>query len=422
VCALKEQTAMAASPEVGQMVRTLNAEWHQFKQENDRRLKAIEASGGRTDPLTEEKVNKHSAAIGDLQAKLDGLVKQLENRVDELQKVMQHKGGAGAGHEDEKQRAHKEGFFGYLRRGKTDGLAQLQAAVSLGDDTHGGYFVPQTIDKEIEQFERDNTPMRQLCRTISVSNEGYEKIVNQGGSSSGWVDEEEARPETTTPTLAALKPYFGEIYANPALTQKSLDDPQMDLAAWLSEEVGLEFAEQENDAFTRGSGVKKPKGILSYTLSTSVDGTRSFGQIQKVHSGSSGAFVADKLIDLVYSLKRGYRMNARWMFSALALGAIRKLKDGQNNYLFQPSYVAGQPQMLLGYPIEENDDVPDPAADANAALFGDFRRAYIIVDVRGVRVLRDEYTNKPKVHFYSTKRVGGFLANDRAVKVYTLST
>lgn len=413
---------MAASPEITRIVQNLNAEWHQFKQENDRRLKAVESNGGRTDPLTEEKVDKHSKAIGELQAKLDGLVKDLENRVDELQKVMQRKGGAGAGQEDEKKRAHKAGFFAYMRKGTTDGLRELQAAVSLGDDTEGGYFVPTTIDKEIEQFERDNTPMRQLCRVISVSNEGYEKLVNQGGASSGWVDETEARPETTTPTLAALKPYFGELYANPGLTQKSLDDPEFNLEQWVSEEVGMEFSEQENDAFTRGSGVKKPKGILGYTLSTSADGARTFGQIQKVHSGSSGAFVADKLIDLVYTLKRGYRMNAKWMFAAPSLGAIRKLKDGQNNYLFQPSYVAGQPQMLLGYPIEENDDVPEAAADANAGLFGDFRRAYIIVDVRGVRVLRDPFTNKPKVMFYTTKRVGGFVANDRAVKVMTLST
>jgi HK97 family phage major capsid protein len=114
-------------------------------------------------------------------------------------------------------------------------------------------------------------------------------------------------------------------------------------------------------------------------------------------------------------------MNARWMMSASAVGAIRKLKDGQNNYLFQPSFVAGQPQMLVGYPIEENDDVPVPANDAKAALFGDYKRAYTIVDVRGIRVLRDAYTNKPYIQFYTTKRVGGFVVNDRAVKVYVLS-
>ena len=408
--------------EAAQMVRDLNAEWHQFRADNDRRLREIESRGGRTDPLTEEKVSKHSAAIGEMQAKLDALVKQITAQVDEIQKVVQRRGGAASAGEGAKRKEHKEAFFAWMRQGEARNLLDLQATVELGSDKKGGYAVPQTLDTEIENFERDNTPMRQLCRVITVGNEGYEKLVNQGGASSGWVGEKEARPSTTTPDLAVLSPFFGEIYANPAITQKALEDPVIDLGSWLAQEVGIEFAEQENDAFTRGTGVKKPKGILSYTLSTSDDGSRTFGEIQKVHSGSSGAFVADKLIDLVYKLKRGYRMNARWMLSAPAVGAIRKLKDGQNNYLFQPSFVAGQPQMLLGYPIEENDDVPAPAADANAALFGDFRRAYIIVDVRGVRVLRDELTNKPFVNFYSTKRVGGFLVQDRAVKVYTLST
>lgn len=406
---------------VADQVRKLQNEWHEFKADNDRRIAEIKATG-HTDPLTEQKVDRHSKAIGDMQAKLDGLVAQLQAQVDELQKVAQRRGGAVPAGDDAKTKAHRDAFFAFMRQGDARNLLELQAAVELGSDKKGGYAVPQNLDTEIETFERDNTPMRQLCRVISVGNEGYERLVNQGGAGSGWVGEKEARPATTTPELAVLSPFFGEIYANPAITQRALEDPVIDLGAWLSEEVGIEFAEQENDAFTRGSGIKKPKGILSYTLSTSADGTRSFGEIQKVHSGSSGAFVADKLIDLVYTLKRGYRMNARWMLSAPSVGAIRKLKDGQNNYLFQPSFVAGQPQMIMGYPIEENDDVPAPAADANAALFGDFRRAYIIVDVRGVRVLRDELTNKPFVNFYSTKRVGGFLVQDRAVKVYTLST
>jgi len=393
-----------------EMVHQLQNEWHEFKADNDRRLAEIKATG-RADPLTEEKIDRHSKAIGELQAQLD-----------DLQKVGQRRGAAPASEDDRKKAEHRKAFEAFMRRGKEDGLAQLQASVNLGSDEEGGFLVPDSVDSAIEQIERDNTPMRQLCRVIPVSNEGYEKLVNLGGSGSGWVDETESRPETTTPTLAALKPYFGEIYANPAATQKSLDDAAFNVESWLAEEVAIDFAEKENDAFTSGNGVKKPKGILGYTLSTSADGTRSFGEIQKVHSGSSGAFVADKLIDLVYSLKRGYRMNAAWMTTALALAAIRKLKDGQNNYLFQPSFVAGQPQMLLGYPIEENDDVPVPAADAKAVIFGDFRRGYCIVDVRGVRVTRDPYTNKPKVHFYTTKRVGGFVVNDRALKVYVLST
>ncbi len=394
------------SAEIIRSVNDLHKTFADFKVANDARLKEIEAKG-RADPLTEAKVDKLSAAVGDVQ-----------KQVDDLTKVSQRR-GTGAPASNEQVAKHREAFGEYMRLGNE---AKIRAAVSIDSDKKGGYAVPETLDEQIEMFERDNVPMRELCNVLTVSNENYEKLVNQGGTSlSGWVGEREARTATGTPDLAALRPYFGEIYANPGASQTSLDDMMFDVEAWLASEVSMEFAEQENDAFTRGNGVKKPKGILEYTLSTSVDGTRTFQEIQKVHSGSSGAFVADKLIDLVYALKRGYRKNARWMISALGVAAVRKLKDGQNNYLFQPSYIAGQPQTLLGYPIEENDDVPEPAADANAAIFGDFRRAYTIVDVRGTRVLRDPYYNKPFVHFYTTKRVGGFVVNDRAVKVYKLS-
>ena len=310
---------------------------------------------------------------------------------------------------------------GFLRGTRGAEAALLQAAVSVGSDPAGGYAVPETLDLSIERYERDNAPMRGVCNVMTLSNENYQKLVSLGTAGSGWVGETQARSETSTPTLAALSPYFGEIYAEPKSTQKALDDMAINVEGWLAEEVGIEFAEQENDAFTRGNGVLKPKGILGYTLSTDVDGTRAFGSIQKVLSGSSGAFVADKLIDLVHALKRGYRTNAQWMMSNLSLAAVRKLKDGQGNYLWQPDFSAGGSGTLLGYSVTENDDMPDPAADANAAMFGDFRRAYTIYDLRGVRVLRDDLTSKPYVKFYTTKRVGGMLTQDRAVKVLTLS-
>lgn len=391
------------------LVEKMNAEWVVFKAENDRAEKERAEKGGKADPLTEAKIARHSEEIGKLQAQLDDFA------------MKANRPGVGEA-PDAKKAAHRKAFAAFMRKGNDTGLAELQAVagVSVGTDTEGGYLVPETIDAEIERFERDNTPMRQACRVIKVSNENYSKLVNQGGATSGWVGEKEARPETAAPTWAELVPYFGEIYANPGATQKALDDVGMNLEAWLGEEVGLEFAEQENDAYTAGTGVKKPNGILSYTLSTNVDGTRTFGEIQKVASGSSGAFVIEKLIDLVHALKAPYRIGAAMMLNTLSLAAIRKLKSG-DTYVFQPSLLAGQPSTLLGYPIIENDDMPVPAADAKALIFGNFQRGYTIVDVQGTRVLRDPYTNKPKVHFYTTKRTGGHVVNDRALKVMVLT-
>lgn len=402
------------SVELKQLAEKIQNEWTEFQADNDRRLKEIEAKGrgdGKGDPLTEEKIQKHSEAIGALQ-----------KQIDEVQKKASRK---GPGSDDEKAEAkadHRKAFGRFMRKGHDDGLLELQEkAVNVSSDPQGGYAVPESTDSAIEQIERDNAPMREVCDVMTVSGEGYEKLVNKGTASSGWVDEQESRAETNTPELAALKPYFGEIYANPAATQKSLDDMAIDVEKWLADEVGIEFALQENDAFTTGNGVKKPKGILSYTLVATADGARAFGEIEKLHSGSSGAFVADKLIDLVHKLHRGYRQGAMWMTTTLGLAAIRKLKDSVDGYLFQPSWQAGQPATILGYPVVENDDVPVPAADANAAIFGNFKRGYLIADVRGVRVLRDPYTAKPKVLFYTTKRMGGMVKNDRALKVYTLS-
>ncbi len=395
------------------LVEKMNAEYTAFKAENDRRLKEIE-SKGRSDPLTEEKINKHSAALGELQAQIDKLTMQLQRKGS----------GAGGDQPDAAAKAHSKAFDRFLRTGDVNALRELNvqgAAVSVGSDTEGGYLVPGQMDSVIEKYERDMTPMRQYARVITVANEHYEKLVKQGEASSGWVGEQEARPDTNAPTWALLTPFFGEIYAKPKVTQKALDDAGINLEAELGEDVGVEFAEKENTAYTTGDGVKKPKGLLAYTMSTQADGTRPLGQIQKLHSGSAGNFVADKLIDLVYLLHEGYLANAAWMMNRSSLGAIRKLKDGQNNYLWQPSLVPGVPEMLLGYPIRLNSGVAAPAVDALAATFGDLRRAYQVVDVRGVRMLRDPYTDKPFVVFYSTKRTGGFVVNDRAVKVYALS-
>jgi HK97 family phage major capsid protein len=380
-----------------------------FRAENERALKETKEHG-RVSAETAEKVDRLNARVSEVQAQLD-----------EVQKQAQRKSTAGAQDADPKKAEHRKAFTAFMRGVKNHGLDSIQAAVSVGSDPAGGYAVPETLDLEIERYERDNAPMRSVCNVMTLSNENYQKLVSQGGAGSGWVGEQEARTETTTPTLAALSPYFGELYAEPKTTQRALDDMAINPEAWLSEEVGIEFAEQENDAFTRGNGVKKPKGILGYTLSTDVDGTRAFGSIQKIVSGSAGNFVADKLLDLVHALKRGYRTNAQFMLSNLSHAAVRKLKDGQGNYLWHPDFASGGSGTLLGYPIIENDDMPDPAADANALLFGDFRRAYCICDIRGVRVLRDDLTSRPYVKFYTTKRLGGMLVQDRAVKVLTLS-
>lgn len=395
------------------MLDNLGREWEAFKASNDARLKEIEKRG-HADPLLEQKVDKMSAAIGEQQKALDDLIARFQRR------------GQSTDATDERALAkaeHAKALGQYLRRGHTDGLEELQIkAMSVGSDPDGGYVVTSELDSTIEKYERAVAPMRQVCGVVSVSNENYTKLRQSGTATTGWVSETEARTATAGPSFVALKPAFGELYANPGATQKLLDDAMFSIEGWLAEEVGLAFGEAENTAFTTGSGVDQPKGILSYDLVTDTDSTLENNELQKVGSGSSGAFVADKLVELVYALASKYREGAVFMSSRLGFAAIRKLKGSQNDhYMWQPSLAAGEPAQLLGYACVENDAVPVPAASAKAAIFGNFQRGYQVVDVVGTRVLRDPFTNKPYVQFYTTKRVGGHVVNNQAIKVQTLA-
>lgn len=392
--------------DVKEVAEALGKKFDEFKSVNDKRVEALEAEKG--------KLSGQVESLNEKLGELDELKSALEKELAGLKRP-----GVAGGKEVSE---HKAAFLQFVRKGKDDGLAELQAkALQTTVDADGGYAVPEELDRTILELLRDESPMRQVCNQITVSTPDYKKLVSQGGTGSGWVGETEARPATGTPTLAQIASVMGEIYANPQTTQTSLDDIFFNAEQWLQDEVAREFAEKEGNAFLLGNGINKPKGLLAYTLSTDGDATRAFGQLQKIHSGAAGGFGGDALISLVYALKRSYRSNASWMMSGLTVAACRLLKDNQDNYLWQPGLQAGQPSSLLGYSIVENEDMPDVAADANAVLFGDFRRAYTIVDRIGTRVLRDPYTNKPFVGFYTTKRVGGMLTDSQAVKALTLS-
>lgn len=392
--------------DVTEVAKELKGAFEEFKKSNDKELDAIKSEKKKL----EEKTDKLNEKLGEI----DNLKAELEKELKAAKRPDATKG--------KDVEAHKTAFLQFLRKGVDDGLADLQQkAVQVAVEADGGFAVPEELDRTLLQLLKDESPMRRVCNTITVSTSDYKKLVNLGGAGSGWVGETTARPSTATPTLAQIVATMGEIYANPQATQTSLDDVFFDVEQWLSEEVAREFAEKEGSAFLLGDGTNKPKGILANTLALTTDDTRAFGTLQKVNSGAAGAFTGDNLIDLIYALKRGYRQNASFMMNGLTVAKARKLKDADGNYLWQPGLQQGQPSMLLGYGIEENEDMPDAVADANSILFGDFKRGYTIVDRMGTRTLRDPFTNKPYVGFYTTKRVGGMLTDSNAIKVLTLA-
>jgi len=307
----------------------------------------------------------------------------------------------------------------YLRKGLEAGV-ELKA-LSGATDAAGGYAVPEELDQRIEKTLTAISPIRAIASVVRVGSAGYRKLVTTGGTPSGWVAETAGRPETDTPDFAEIAPPFGELYANPAASQAMLDDAAFDVEAWLAGEIATEFARAEGAAFVSGNGVNRPKGFLSQPVSAALDSVRAFGTLQFVSTGVAGGFPAvqpqDKLIDLVQALRSPYRQGAVFVMNSSTAARIRKFKTDEGAFVWQPGLVAGQPDTLLGYPVVEAEDMPDVAADSLSVAFGNFRAGYLIAERQETQILRDPFTNKPFVHFYATRRVGGQVMNSEAIKL-----
>ena len=266
------------------------------------------------------------------------------------------------------------------------------------------------------------TPLRPWKRAVvKVGSAGYRKLVASGGTPSGWASFEGMRAETATPTFHEIVPASGELFANPAATQQMLDDAQFDVESWLAQEIATEFARAEGAAFINGSGSNQPLGFLQSPVSASDDDSRAMGTVQTIGTGSAGAFPAsdpaDVLLDLIQSLRQPYRQGAVFVMNSATAAAIRKFKTADGAYIWQPSLAAGTPSSLLGYPVIEAEDMPDIAAGSLSVAFGNFKAGYTIADRGETVILRDPYTNKPFVHFYASRRVGGQVTNSESIKL-----
>lgn len=311
----------------------------------------------------------------------------------------------------------------WLRKGGEADTETKAATIAVAPK--GGVAVPITIDGVIDAVLLAESPIRSIAQIVDVGSANYRKLITTGGVISGWVSETAGRPETGTPDFAEIAPPMGELYANPAASQAMLDDAMFDVEAWLGAEIGREFARAEGVAFVSGDGTNKPRGFLAGPTSAADDTTRAFGTLQFVTSGAAGALATvnpqDRLIDLVHALAAPYRQGASWVMNASTLARIRKMKDADGAFLWQPSLTADQPATLLGYPVVEAAAMPDIAADSLSIAFGNFRAGYLITQRRETVVLRDPFSNKPFVHFYATKRVGGAVVDSRAIKLMKFS-
>lgn len=412
-----------------------------FKKANDELIKA-KAEGKAVADL-EAKVAKLSealdtlsdakAAIEELQKKAnrpdtgtDNAAKALAEEVKQfniaLRGDLQLRGKTMAAEFDTKTYAeYKSGFLKLAVGAKFEHLtSDEQKAMQAGSDPDGGYFLPhsttgRTVTKLFEQ-----SIMRQICDVQTISTAKTEGIVDNDEADAGWVSELGTRTDTGTPQVGKWEIEAHEMYAMPKASQKVLDDAATDVEGWLAGKIANKFARVEGAAFWNGTGSGQARGLATYTTVSTGDDTRAWGQFQYLPTGASGDFHTTKmdvLHDVQGAFKDQYLMNAQWVMRREVRTKLRKMKEATSDrYLWEPSNQVGQPERLNGYPVRIDQYMPAIAANSLSAAFGDFKEAYTIVDRMGIRTLRDPFTAKPYVVFYTTKRTGGGAMNYEAVK------
>jgi HK97 family phage major capsid protein len=360
---------------------------------------------GDIDVLTKDKINKMNDSI-------DALTEFKQKA--EIAMSRTYKGGDGG--ESKEDGEYKAAFVDYMRKGRECPTLE-QKAMSVGVQPDGGFLVTPTMSSQITKIIYESSPLRQLASVQVIGTDSLEFMQDIDELNGGWVSENQARPETNTPQLGKRTINVHEFYAQPKATQKLLDDANVNIEQWLAEKVADKFGRIEAAAFITGDGNGKPHGILGYP------NVNQWGAVERIISGVAGGFNADSLMRLLYGLKESYASNSSFLMNRQTVREVRLIKDTTGQYIWQPGLQAGQPEALLGRPIYQAKDMPTGATNGTfvngtlAMAFGDFRQAYQIVDRAGIQTLRDPFTEKPFVKFYSTKRVGGGVLNFEAYKL-----
>lgn len=412
--------------EIKEIGEKLNRDFNQFKEANDKRLAEL-AKMGTAGADREEKVNKISESLTQMEEKIESL-KAVVNRAptgnteaelkatEAKQRLLS---GEAVAQFMRKGRMSAEAAAAYIAELKTE-LGEHNPefkSLSVGSDPDGGYFVRPQMSAEITKKVFESSPMREVSDVITISTDAFEEMYDNDEPDAGWVGEMTTRSESDTNQVSKIRIEAHELHASPKASQKLLDDSLVNIEAWHGGKVAEKFARVEATAFVSGNGVGKPKGFTGYASGT------GFNQIQQVSSASSGAVTADSLLALQDALLEDFQNGALFMMKRSVWTTIRKLKDAENRYLVAVSgnLTAGDTRNLLGKPVKLAEDMAAAAADSLSVAYGNFKRGYLIVDRVGIRVLRDPYTTKGQVSFYTTKRTGGGVRHFQAIKLLVLS-
>ena len=305
---------------------------------------------------------------------------------------------------------------------REEGIVLSAKQMSANSDPDGGYLVVPELSSRMSTRIFETSPVRQVATVETISTSELEIIIDDDEASSGWVHETGTRSETDTPEIGKKTIPTNEVYAEPKTTVKFLNDAYVDVESWLANKVSDKLARTENTAFVTGDGNVKPRGFTTYDAWASA-GVYERNKIEQVNSGTSGAVTADGAISLQNSLLEAYQARASWMMERDTYTDFLQLKATDNQYLFGFEFLKnGQATpTLLGRRVNFADDMPSVGANALSVAYGDFSAAYTIVDRMGLTVLRDPYTTKGFVKFYTTKFVGGDVVNFQALKLMKLA-
>lgn len=396
--------------ELKKMMDDLGTAWEEFKRTNDERLRAVEAKTG-------------TAELDQKLERLNGTIAQLSSKIEAIQKKTNRpEFGADGGSENEVETAaHKNALFGrdgYARKGENGRAFIEHKTLSSGSNPDGGYLLPTPTIGAINRVALDQVAMYGLASVTPVGGGMWSEPVVTSGMTAGHTGETGTRGTTSTPKVDKIDIRAEESYVQPPVYNHLLEDAEFDIESWLIEEAGYAFADLDDSDFITGNGINCARGITAYTMITNA--SYAWGKVGYVVTGKSSAFAdtdpADAFIDVEDALKAKYHTNARYLMKRATLSLVRKMKDGQGNYLWQPGLVAGVPNLINGYQYALSDHMPAVGSNSYSIAFGDFRSAYRIITRRGMTILRDPYTTKGMTSFYISKRLGGGIKNFEALK------
>lgn len=378
---------------------------------------------GRVDSLDAEKLG---AAKAELAETLQAEAKALAARLDAVE-TRANRPGDIDGQKREPTEYEKK-FLGYIR-GSVEG-SELKA-MSTDVDPNGGFLVTPTMSGEIMRRIRRTSPMRAVARAVIA--ETYEALIERGDAGFEWTGETTPRNQTATPTINKVTIPVHELSAKAPVTQRMLDNANLDIEGFVTDSIEDKFARAEATAFITGDGVSRPKGITVYSTVTADDASRANGKLQHRVTGENGAFPpldaaagvagADPLVRLFYDLQPAYQANATWMMKNTVAADVALLKNADGSYLLREMLNADGTlvRTIQGRPVVLADDMPAATTGSLSVAVGDFMRGYTIVDNGSIRLLRDPFTAKPNVLFYMTRRVGGGVVDFDAIKFLKFS-